>query len=126
MEAALQSGNGKAEKKKEARRTFILTEAERQRTGRVAPLPQLVALKEKYGALLVLDETLSFGVLGNEGRGLCEMMGVSTRQVDAIMGSLEHGVAGVGGFCAGRRGLVDHQRLAGAVTDGSVFGPRAC
>lgn len=114
VEAALQAGAQKAGDKKEARRTFIMMEALCQRTGRVAPLQQLVALKEKYGAVLVLDESLSFGVLGDKGLGLCEMAKVSPSKVDAIMGSLELAVAGVGGFCAGRRGLVDHQRLAGA------------
>jgi len=100
--------------KKEARRTFIMTEAINQRTGCLAPLVELVKLKEKYGALLVLDETLSFGVLGKSGQGLCELRSVPMQKVDAVLGSLEHAVAGVGGFCAGRRGLVDHQRLAGA------------
>jgi len=114
VEAALQAGAQKAGDKKAARRTFIMMEALCQRTGRIAPLQQLVALKEKYGAVLVLDESLSFGVLGDKGLGLCEMAGVAPTKVDAIMGSLELAVAGVGGFCAGRRGLVDHQRLAGA------------
>ncbi|CAK0891542.1 unnamed protein product [Prorocentrum cordatum] len=96
------------------RRTFIIVEALCPRTGLVAPLADLVRLKEEHGALLVLDESLSFGTLGAHGRGLCEHAGVATGSVDAIVGSLEHAVAGVGGFCAGRRGLVEHQRLAGA------------
>ncbi|CAK0904366.1 unnamed protein product [Prorocentrum cordatum] len=96
------------------RRTFVVVEALCPRTGRVAPLADLAALKEEHGALLVLDETLSFGTLGRHGRGLCEHAGVDEGRVDAIVGSLEHAVAGVGGFCAGRRGLVEHQRLAGA------------
>jgi len=114
VEAALQAGAQKAGDKKEARRTFIMMEALCPRTGRLCPLEQLVALKEKYGAVLVLDESFSFGVLGDKGLGLCEMAGIPSSKVDAIMGSLELAVAGVGGFCAGRRGLVDHQRLAGA------------
>eukprot|EP00933_Yihiella_yeosuensis_P084694 TRINITY_DN9930_c1_g1_i1.p1 TRINITY_DN9930_c1_g1~~TRINITY_DN9930_c1_g1_i1.p1 ORF type:complete len:1108 (-),score=292.69 TRINITY_DN9930_c1_g1_i1:139-3462(-) len=110
------SGSDSKPKKdeKNSRRTFIIVEGMSQRTGRLAPLKKLVALKEKYGALLMLDETLSFGALGKEGKGLCELAGVETTKVDAIVGSLEHTIAGVGGFCAGRRGLIDHQRLAGA------------
>jgi len=95
-------------------RIFILTEAICQRTGQLAPLAELVALKEKFGALLVLDETLSFGTLGAHGKGLCEHCDISPDRVDAIVGSLEHAVANVGGFCAGRSGLVEHQRLGGA------------
>jgi len=71
-------------------------------------------LKEKYGALLILDETLSFGVFGDRGRGLLEVQGIEPRRIDAIIGSLEHSVAAVGGFCAGRKGLIDHQRLSGS------------
>mmetsp|Transcript_43026 Transcript_43026/g.98923 ORF Transcript_43026/g.98923 Transcript_43026/m.98923 type:complete len:1069 (+) Transcript_43026:116-3322(+) len=95
-------------------RTFIIAEGVSQRTGQLAPLPELCRLKEKYGALIILDESLSIPTLGATGRGLCEHFGVKHEQVDAIMGSLEHGFANVGGFCAGRERLVEHQRLAGA------------
>jgi 7-keto-8-aminopelargonate synthetase-like enzyme len=108
------NGRRQSQSGERQRRTFFIVEAISQRTGDVAPLPQIIALKEKYGALLVLDETLSFGTLGVHGRGLCEHFGIATRRVDAIVGSLEHAVASVGAFCAGRHGLVDHQRLGGA------------
>jgi len=101
-------------KKKPEQRIFIVVEALCQRTGRLAPLAQLLDLKKKYGALLVLDESVSIGVLGETGRGLSELSGVDSVDIDAIIGSLEYNAAGVGGFCAGRRGLVEHQRLAGA------------
>jgi 7-keto-8-aminopelargonate synthetase-like enzyme len=117
VEKALAAGSADSEssnKKKASRRTFIIVEAMYQRTGCVAPIEQLVALKERYGANLVLDESLSFGALGKQGRGLCELRGIATKKVDILIGSLEVAVAGVGGFCAGRRSLIDHQRLAGA------------
>lgn len=100
--------------KKSEQRIFIVVEALCQRTGRLAPLAQLIDLKTKHGALLILDESVSMGVLGENGRGLCESSGVDIANVDAIIGSLELNAAGVGGFCAGRLGLVEHQRLAGA------------
>eukprot|EP00929_Paragymnodinium_shiwhaense_P102863 TRINITY_DN6608_c0_g1_i1.p1 TRINITY_DN6608_c0_g1~~TRINITY_DN6608_c0_g1_i1.p1 ORF type:complete len:1106 (+),score=262.52 TRINITY_DN6608_c0_g1_i1:101-3418(+) len=112
-DAAQQSAKSSSAKSEE-NRTFIVVEALNQRTGSLAPLAELVSLKEKYGALLVLDETLSFGTLGANGRGLCELLDVSAAKVDAIVGSLEHAIANVGGFCAGRLRLVEHQRLAGA------------
>jgi 7-keto-8-aminopelargonate synthetase-like enzyme len=98
------------------RRTFLIVEAICQRTGKLAPLSQIIALKQKYKALLMLDETLSFGTLGANGRGLCEhfQLEEARHHVDAIVGSLEHACANVGGFCAGRQGLVEHQRLGGA------------
>eukprot|EP00927_Polykrikos_kofoidii_P036115 TRINITY_DN30527_c0_g1_i1.p1 TRINITY_DN30527_c0_g1~~TRINITY_DN30527_c0_g1_i1.p1 ORF type:complete len:1100 (-),score=199.46 TRINITY_DN30527_c0_g1_i1:245-3544(-) len=95
-------------------RIVIVLEGISQRTGRLAPLVEVLALKERYGALLVLDETLSFGALGHHGRGLCEHLSVDPARVDALIGSLEHTVASVGGFCSGRFRIVEHQRLAGA------------
>eukprot|EP00928_Gymnodinium_smaydae_P039374 TRINITY_DN26912_c0_g1_i1.p1 TRINITY_DN26912_c0_g1~~TRINITY_DN26912_c0_g1_i1.p1 ORF type:complete len:1089 (-),score=227.97 TRINITY_DN26912_c0_g1_i1:230-3496(-) len=116
VEAALQSGkDGKKKKGKEQKgRTFIIAEGLSQRTGRIAPLKELVELKEKYDALLILDEALSFGTLGKHGRGLTEACDIATSRVDAIVGSLEHSIASVGGFCAGRSRLIEHQRLGGA------------
>mmetsp|Transcript_131469 Transcript_131469/g.327846 ORF Transcript_131469/g.327846 Transcript_131469/m.327846 type:complete len:1091 (+) Transcript_131469:70-3342(+) len=116
VEVALEESATASGPKKEGRRqrTFIVAEALYQRTGRIAPLKELVALKEKHGAFLVLDESLSFGVFGSAGRGILEDCGIESHRVDAIIGSLEHAVAGVGGFCAGRKSLIDHQRLAGA------------
>jgi serine palmitoyltransferase len=94
-------------------KTFVVAEAISQRTGQMAPLAEIVALKKKYAAHLLLDETLSFGAYGDEGRGWFEQCGIMAEDVDAIMGSLEHATASVGGFCAGRKGLVEHQRLSG-------------
>jgi serine palmitoyltransferase len=99
---------------KDQQRTFIVAEALSQRTGQLARLPELVALKKKYGALLVLDESLSYGALGATGCGLFEKHGIDANDIDAFVGSLEHAAAGLGGFCAGRWRLVEHQRLAGA------------
>jgi len=114
LEAAFAKGGEAKKNYRKERRTFVITEAISQRTGRLAPLAEIVALKEKHGALLILDETLSFGVLGAHGRGLPESDGIDIARIDAIIGSLEHATANIGGFCAGRHGLVDHQRLAGA------------
>lgn len=114
VEAALQKICGKTAKEAQPKRIFIVVETLYQRTGRLAPLKELVELKERYGALLIIDESLAFGTLGRTGRGLFEHVGVDVRRIDGIIGSLEHAVAGVGGFCAGRETLINHQRLAGA------------
>jgi 7-keto-8-aminopelargonate synthetase-like enzyme len=118
LEAALAAGgnssSSKEKDKKKQQQTFVIVEALSQRTGQIAPLADIVRLKEKYGALLILDESLSFGAYGTTGKGLFEQSGVDIHRIDAIVGSLEHAVAGVGGFCAGKRGLVEHQRLAGS------------
>lgn len=119
VEAALQKAEAKKKqvgkpKKDGACRVFIVVEAISQRSGRLAPVAELLALKEQYGAYLILDETLSFGTLGSTGRGVTEHLGLDIERVDAIIGSFEHAIAGVGGFCAGRKSIVEHQRLSGA------------
>merc|ERR1712187_522487 len=95
-------------------RIFIVSEGIFQRTGRIPPLEQMLQLKEQYGAYLILDESLSLGTLGATGRGLAEHCNVEGSRIDAIIGSLEYAIAGVGGFCAGRKSIVEHQRLDGA------------
>lgn len=68
-------------------------------------------MKEKYKFRIVLDETWSFGVLGRTGRGLTEAQNVDPSQVDMIIGSLSGPLCAAGGFCAGTRDIVEHQRI---------------
>lgn len=73
-----------------------------------------IELKEKYKFRLALDETWSFGVLGRTGRGLTEAQNVDAAQVDMIIGSLAGPLCAAGGFCAGTRDVVSHQRINAA------------
>jgi 7-keto-8-aminopelargonate synthetase-like enzyme len=60
----------------------------------------------------MLDETWSFGVLGRTGRGLTEAQNVDPTQVDMIIGSLAGPLCAGGGFCAGAKDVVEHQRVS--------------
>jgi len=60
----------------------------------------------------MLDETWSFGVLGRTGRGLTEAQNVDPTQIDVIIGSLAGPLCGGGGFCAGTKDVVEHQRIS--------------
>jgi serine palmitoyltransferase len=60
---------------------------------------------------MILDETWSFGVLGRTGRGLTEAQNVDPTQVDLIVGSLAGPLCASGGFCAGPKTWVEHQRI---------------
>jgi 7-keto-8-aminopelargonate synthetase-like enzyme len=77
-------------------------------------LRQVVDLKTKAGAYLILDDSLCIGVTGRTGRGSVEKYGVSVTEVDAIVGSLEHALGSVGGFCCGRKDVTEHQTLYGS------------
>ncbi|KAJ0964225.1 hypothetical protein J5N97_029347 [Dioscorea zingiberensis] len=107
-------GNRRAEKL----RRYIVIEAVYQNSGQVAPLDQIVRLKEKYRFRLIMDESNSFGVLGNSGRGLAEHYGVPIEKVDIITAGMGNALATDGGFCTGSVRVVDHQRLS---SSGYVF-----
>uniref|UniRef100_A0A0M3I0R1 Serine palmitoyltransferase 1 n=1 Tax=Ascaris lumbricoides TaxID=6252 RepID=A0A0M3I0R1_ASCLU len=94
-------------------RRFMVVEGLYHNTGDLCPLPELLELKWKYKVRIFIDESMSFGVIGNTGRGVTEYYGVDVIDIDMIMGSLENALASTGGFCAGRSFVVGHQRLSG-------------
>ncbi|CAL1530141.1 unnamed protein product [Lymnaea stagnalis] len=100
-------------KKAKVTRRFIVVEGLYLNTGKICPLPKLVELKWKYKVRIFLEETMSFGVLGDTGRGVTEHFDINPDQIDLIAGSLENAIASVGGFCCGKKFIIDHQRLSG-------------
>jgi serine palmitoyltransferase len=98
-------------KTKKLTRRFIVTEGLFETLGDSINLPRLVELKERYKFRIILDETWSFGVLGRTGRGLTEAQNVDPQQVDMIIGSLSGPLCAGGGFCAGAKDVVEHQRI---------------
>lgn len=98
-------------KQKPLRRRFIITEGLFAYSGDVAKLPEIVALKNKYKYRLFLDESLSIGALGSSGRGAPEHFGIPRSEIAITIGSLATSFASSGGFCAGVRPMVHHQRI---------------
>ncbi|XP_063066619.1 serine palmitoyltransferase 1 [Engraulis encrasicolus] len=94
-------------------RRFIVVEGLYVNTADVCPLPELVKLKYKYKVRIFLEESMSFGVLGEHGRGVTEHFGVNIDDIDLISANMENAVASIGGFCCGRSFVIDHQRLSG-------------
>ena len=101
-------------KKRPLNRRFIVVEGIYANTGEIAPLADIMKLKEKYKYRLVVDESISLGVLGPGGRGAIEEAGLKSSDVEIIGASLGNALASIGGFCSGDREIVDHQRLSGA------------
>jgi serine palmitoyltransferase len=100
-------------KKKPLNRRFVVVEGLYHHTGDIADLKRIVEIKNRYKFRLLVDESLSIGVLGATGRGACEHCNVPPEDVEILAGSLGHAVGSIGGFCAGARDMVDHQRLSG-------------
>ena len=95
-------------------RRFLLAEGVYANGQGIANLPELVRLRDEYGCYLIVDETLSIGTLGPTGRGIAEHFGMDPCVIDIIVGSMEHALGSVGGFCAGSAMVVSHQRLSGS------------
>jgi len=89
------------------KRTLIVAEGLYSMDGDIADLPSLVALKEKYGAWLMVDEAHALGVLGATGRGSAEYFGIDPSRVDIWMGTLSKALASCGGYIAGKQELID-------------------
>lgn len=89
------------------RRRLIVTDSVFSMDGDLAPLPGIVELKEKYGAILMVDEAHGSGIFGPSGRGLAEHYGVSDR-VEINMGTLGKAFGCAGAYVAGRKVLIDY------------------
>ena len=67
--------------------------------GDIAPLPEIVALAEKYNAYILVDDAHGLGVIGRDGRGTSDHFGL-TDKVDLIMGTFSKSFGSLGGFIA--------------------------
>ena len=86
---------------------LVVTESIFSMDGDAAPLREIVALKLKYGAWLMVDEAHGTGLYGAHQRGLAEELGVSG-QIEVQMGTLGKALGASGGYICGSRVLVDY------------------
>ena len=93
-----------------ARFRAIVTNGVHPFTGRVSDLASICDLAEKYGAIVVVDDALGIGVLGDRGRGSVEHAGVLGR-VHLITGTFSKALGGAsGGFVAGQTEIIEWLR----------------
>lgn len=88
---------------------LIVTDGVFSMGGDVCNLPELVRLKNKYGARLMVDDAHGLGVLGNGGKGTADHFGL-TEEVDILMGTFSKSLASCGGYMAASEQVVDYVR----------------
>ena len=96
-------------------RRFLIVEGLYRNWGTIAPLKEIVKLKEEYHYRLIVDDSHAIGTLGKNGRGSLEHAGLKPMvHAEIITFSLENALGSVGGMTVGSEEVVDHQRLSGA------------
>lgn len=95
----------------DAKRALVVVESLYSTLGDRAPLREIVAIKERHGAWLIVDEAHSFGVFGPRGLGICDELELLDR-VDFIVGTFSKSLGGLGGFCLSRHADLELLRMA--------------
>ncbi|GAA5005463.1 aminotransferase class I/II-fold pyridoxal phosphate-dependent enzyme [Streptomyces siamensis] len=99
-----------AEVRPHHRRVLVVVEGVYSMDGDIADLPALIEVKRRHGALLMIDEAHSIGVLGEHGRGIGEHYGAAADAVDLWSGTLSKALASCGGYVAASRTVVEYLR----------------
>ena len=94
------------QKHRQARRLLIVTDSVFSVDGDLAPLREMAALKERYGAWLMIDEAHATGVLGPRGAGLAAALGL-TEAVDIHLGTFSKALGSFGAYVAGSAALIE-------------------
>ncbi len=87
-------------------RKVLITDGVFSMDGDIGPLPELVAIAERYGAIMMIDDAHSSGVLGRNGRGTVDHFDLHGR-VDIQVGTLSKAIGVLGGYVCGSRDLID-------------------
>ena len=109
LESQLKSASGLAQKPKSDGNQpmmLIVTDGVFSMDGDLAPLPEIVELAEKYGAVVMVDDAHGEGVLGHAGRGIVDHFGLHGK-VDIEVGTLSKAFSVMGGFISGKKALID-------------------
>ena len=85
------------------KKIFIIAEGVYSMEGTIVNLPEIVALKKKYGAYLYLDEAHSVGAMGPRGRGVVDYYNMNPKDVDILVGTFSKSFGAAGGEIAGKK-----------------------
>ncbi|WP_394514333.1 aminotransferase class I/II-fold pyridoxal phosphate-dependent enzyme [Priestia aryabhattai] len=92
------------------RRTLIVVEGVYSMDGDICNLPELIRLKNKYDAILMVDEAHSIGTIGKNGRGVTSYFNINPNSVDILMGTFSKSFNSCGGYIAGSKSFIKYLR----------------
>lgn len=121
LEGILQNSRDQYEK------VLLVVEGVYSMDGDIAPIPEFVRLKKKYGLFLMVDEAHSSGVIGEHGGGVDDYFGLAPDDIDLKMGTLSKALGTCGGYIAGKKNLIEylHYNLPGFVFSVGISPPLA-
>lgn len=99
----------KLQESQTVRRKLVITDGVFSMDGDIAPLPDIVEVADKYGAMVMVDDAHGEGVLGNSGRGIADHFGLHGR-IDVEIGTMSKAFGVVGGYVSGKKKIVDYLR----------------
>lgn len=94
------------------RKIVVVVEGIYSMEGDFCRLRETVALKNKYGAYLYLDEAHSIGAVGKSGKGVTELFNVDTSLIDIMMGTFTKSFGSAGGYIAASKEIINNVRTA--------------
>jgi len=89
-----------------SQRKLLITDGVFSMDGDLGPLPELCALAEEFGCIMMVDDAHASGVFGTNGRGTVDHFGMHGR-VDIQVGTLSKAIAALGGYVAGNRAFIE-------------------
>src|SRR5439155_7778103 len=96
-----------AETKAPGRHQLLITDGVFSMDGDIAPLPALVEVADKHGAIMMIDDAHASGVLGKNGRGTVDHFGLQGR-FDVQVGTLSKAIRVIGGFISAPQHLITY------------------
>ncbi|KAK8916681.1 Long chain base biosynthesis protein 2d [Platanthera zijinensis] len=90
------------------KKIIVIVEGIYSMEGELCKLPDIIDVCKKYKAYTYLDEAHSIGAIGRSGRGVCELLGVDTADVDIMMGTFTKSFGSCGGYIAASKEIIQH------------------
>ncbi|KAH9743225.1 Long chain base biosynthesis protein 2a [Citrus sinensis] len=103
-----QIAEGQPRTRRPWKKIMVVVEGIYSMEGELCKLPEIIAICKRYKAYTYLDEAHSIGAVGKTGRGVCELLGVDTSDVDIMMGTFSKSFGSYGGYIAGSKELIQY------------------